>query len=469
MFNECNTKKEVMMDGFIHKSKKHVGFIIKFGGIYSSIASFLSDFFKPLLNTTIFCAILALLFFLVVSLLWSLQFVFPKFKEYNDIIIKKTDGYWFSSIFISSIICLSIFSLMSYFNYNKPDGYFAAKSTMVNNLQKDIGLINETLTSIKENTKVIAEKSKNIDKNTEIIRDETASIKTEVSRINEKSNNFKKEISDDPRKELANMGISWNKYNFENCLGMSDEKCIRLFLLGGFSLNITSDYNPAPITLKFFMQSNPDKNIMNTLLSNGLKMNDPIYKLSEFLAPDNMISLYQNEIFDRFFTNIAHDKFSLADIIGFFSDETDDETLIFLSNNGADFGRILKVLNDIKYDAKHHCRELYYSKDNTKKTYKLPEKRWKLEDEEGLYTEDELEHLQRSHIMANEVLYGEICTDTAYNTYKLLETKINKIRNISNRYNSIYRESEIINKSKKYNLVRGRGDKYMKVDPNIND
>lgn len=451
------------MDGFITKSKKHIAFIIKFGGIYSSIASFLSDFFKPLLNTTIFCALLALLFFLLVSLLWSLQFAFPKFKEYNDIIKKKTDGYWFSSIFISSIICLSVFSLMAYFNYNKPDGYFAAKSTTVNNLQKDIGLINETLTSIKEDTKVIVEKSKSIEKHTEEIKDDTTNIKAEISKINEKANNFKKETSEDPRKELANIGVSWNKYNFENCLSMLDNKCIKLFLDGEFNVNTVSSDGNRPILLNFLSQANPDKRIIDMLFENGLNINKPQYKLSALAVPQEVYNAYNNKLFDNLFLEVANNNFSLADLIIFFGDSKNSNYLQLLKSRGANFENILQLLVKMKHDIKYMCRELYYSKNNTKESFKLPDKRFILKnDNNHFYTSEELNNM-KGEIYADEILYGDICSDNIYLIYKSIIEKIDKLKSIDNKYNTIYINEENRNRKMKRSPTQHKVGTFMKM------
>ena len=449
------------MEGFISKSKKHIGFVIKFGGIYSSIASFLSDFFKPLLNTTIFCALLALIFFLFVSIFWTLQFCFPKFKEYNNIISEKTDGYWFTSIFISSIVCLFIFSLMAYFNYNKPDGYFATRSKVINNLQKDIGLINETLISIKEDTKEIVEKSKKIERHTEKIKDDTSNIKMEISKINEKAGNFKKETSDDPRKELANIGVSWNKYNFENCLSMQDNKCIKLFLQGGFNVNTTSNIGNKPILLNYFSQNSSDDNIAHMLFENGLDINKQIYKLSTLTVPQELYSLYQNKLFDNLFLQIENDNFSLADLIVFFGDSKNNDYLLFLKKQGANFDNILKLLIKLKYDAKYLCRELYYSKNNTKESFKIPDERFMLKNNEGrLYSQKELEKM-KGDILADEILYGEICSDNIYKIYKSINEKINQLIKLDHKYKVINSEEEKKNEQMKRNMMPNKVGKFV--------
>jgi hypothetical protein len=62
---------------------------------------------------------------------------------------------------------------------------------------------------------------------------DVSEIKESVSSIDSKMNNVKKETSDNPRKELANRGISWQEQNFTEAIKNSDVDTVNLFLQGG--------------------------------------------------------------------------------------------------------------------------------------------------------------------------------------------------------------------------------------------
>jgi hypothetical protein len=58
-------------------------------------------------------------------------------------------------------------------------------------------------------------------------------IAASLGRIEIAIENTKQETSTDPRKELANMGLSWTVDNFSNSLLSGDERATKLFLAGG--------------------------------------------------------------------------------------------------------------------------------------------------------------------------------------------------------------------------------------------
>lgn len=56
----------------------------------------------------------------------------------------------------------------------------------------------------------------------------------QLESLNEKAFNFKKESSDDPRKELTNLGVPWNDTSFENALERQDITTVRLFIKANY-------------------------------------------------------------------------------------------------------------------------------------------------------------------------------------------------------------------------------------------
>lgn len=59
---------------------------------------------------------------------------------------------------------------------------------------------------------------------------------TSLGRIETSIGEVKKETSSDPRKELANLGVSWNSQNLSSALANRDVKIVELFLRGGMKV-----------------------------------------------------------------------------------------------------------------------------------------------------------------------------------------------------------------------------------------
>ena len=57
-----------------------------------------------------------------------------------------------------------------------------------------------------------------------------------IKEVNSKIDQVKKETSSDPRKELANLGITWDKGNFHSAIKANDLRIVSLFLDGGINL-----------------------------------------------------------------------------------------------------------------------------------------------------------------------------------------------------------------------------------------
>lgn len=81
---------------------------------------------------------------------------------------------------------------------------------------------------IARNTLETAQNTREMANNTERIADTSEDINAGIQEL-------KKEVSEDPRKELANLGISWNGDNFLDAVRSGDFQTLELFLAGGFN------------------------------------------------------------------------------------------------------------------------------------------------------------------------------------------------------------------------------------------
>jgi len=73
------------------------------------------------------------------------------------------------------------------------------------------------------------------------IREDVGAIRHSTDDIARQARLAKKEVSEDPRKELANMGLSWTAENFLEQIQIGDRRSISLFLEGGMSPKVKTD------------------------------------------------------------------------------------------------------------------------------------------------------------------------------------------------------------------------------------
>ena len=175
------------------------------GGALSAVCGLISDFFMPIAPYGIYLGFTGLLL-LMLSL--GLFFIPAADKRLEKIM---GEAWYLPSFVLLSIFTISMFGFY-YMGKSTPgsSGYLAGSFEELNKLQS------EMLSSIE----AVEINTANIDENTREI-----------------ANTVKKEISEDPRKELANRGIAWNKSNLVNAIVDGDAENIQLFADGDMPLD----------------------------------------------------------------------------------------------------------------------------------------------------------------------------------------------------------------------------------------
>lgn len=103
-----------------------------------------------------------------------------------------------------------------------------------------------------------------------------------LDQISAKLDNVKRETSEDPRKELANLGVSWSGENFLNAVKDGDTRTVQLFLDGGMQVaSAESQGRPLPVMLSL-NETDPAK-MLGLLVENGLDV-DHTYKIHGVLG-----------------------------------------------------------------------------------------------------------------------------------------------------------------------------------------
>lgn len=91
-------------------------------------------------------------------------------------------------------------------------------------------------------------------------------IKTDLKEIKEQLKSVKKETSEDPRKELTNLGIKWQENDFEDAVQRSDLKVLKLFVDSDFVPN--ESYAGSAV---YYALKKSDKSVINYLVEMNLK------------------------------------------------------------------------------------------------------------------------------------------------------------------------------------------------------
>ncbi len=74
---------------------------------------------------------------------------------------------------------------------------------------------------------------------------DTGTLVEKATRIEDTVKHLKRETSEDPRKELANLGVQWDTDSFATALTTGDKRTLELFMAGGF--------RPGGFTIRQFM------------------------------------------------------------------------------------------------------------------------------------------------------------------------------------------------------------------------
>lgn len=96
-------------------------------------------------------------------------------------------------------------------------------------------------TSLIERTRQV---TLDVKKDTTDIKSDTTEIKTGLQNVDGKLSNVKQETSEDPRKELVNLGYQWTLEGFDRALEATDLRAVSLFVTGGW--NPKSDFSANP-------------------------------------------------------------------------------------------------------------------------------------------------------------------------------------------------------------------------------
>ncbi|WP_141400435.1 hypothetical protein [Magnetospirillum sp. 15-1] len=103
------------------------------------------------------------------------------------------------------------------------------------------------------------------------LRDSAASADAGIERINR---SVKRETSEDPRKELANMGLPWTAESFLKSIELGDRRSIDLYLAGGMRPDVRTDQS---VLFYAIVSNSPDLEwTLRRFVQMGLDLDQPM-------------------------------------------------------------------------------------------------------------------------------------------------------------------------------------------------
>lgn len=197
---------------------------------------------------------------------------FPNFIKDEFVELWQPDGvvFWKKSLFqvLAFLTALSVAAAV--YGEDSQKGLLATNIEGVAGLQSSLGVINHKL---------------------DVISAKQDEMKEAIGLV-------KKETSENPRKELANRGVSWNASSFWDALIQNDKEAIQLFIDGGFKNLKEEDDSFNFIKL---MKQNKDLALFQALFDNGVFDKDILSSLyylgalEEFAVRERDIKLEVDE------------------------------------------------------------------------------------------------------------------------------------------------------------------------------
>lgn len=245
-----------------------------FGVVLStgSVAGAVNDLFSPLLSISgyaIAACLLLIAFSLCALAIPAIGSALAKIPV-SDGIHEFFENYWAKPIIVGLIVLSTVLMLASFFTQRNSDnnGLLAATFPSLAVFQEELGIVNVKLSEISQNTNRAA---------------------TGIESIDKKADNFKREVSEDPQKELSNMGVPWTNDGFGQALLRNDTRVVSLFLAAGW--NLTSDFGEGNAIGHYVARgdmSNPSRveDIFDMLVRHGLSVNAPIFRFRGTRAAD---------------------------------------------------------------------------------------------------------------------------------------------------------------------------------------
>jgi hypothetical protein len=301
------------------KALRNVGILV------TGLVAVVSDVLAPVGPFALPVAVLAgaLAIFLVLPIPWIGSLGRRLFKSYWRVPVVATLALSAALLFGAHVLTQSAPS----------DGWIGSHVSALGDVQQSLGLVEEQ---------------------TQAISETTSDIKKDTEEIKDKLDDVKQETSDDPRKELANLGVTWSQQSFVDALMAGDERTVRLFLEGGMSPAVS--HSGASAVLYMLQTQLPDPKPMLELMAEaGFDFDTNLH--------DGRVLPHYSDSFPPFFESellpdgyISAGKFDGPMLLWLvirsssgITEEWDLSTIAYLKSKGVDLKVTLQFLEALEY------------------------------------------------------------------------------------------------------------------------
>lgn len=285
--------------------KRNLALPLKTGGILGAVLGFVGDVLQPIASIGETLAFVGVGVFLL-----SLCFIaIPPLDKYLK---ANFADYWYTPFAITTTLFIVITygaNLVSDKYGNDDNGVVAKYIPGVEKLQESLGIIDKSLKDIKSGQRITHGKLDNISEAQIVTHNKIDKANNEQTALSSKNyaaikevqvgqGLLKKETSLNPRKELANQGVSWNSESFTAALNEPNAEHVRLFIEG--SKPALALYRGDGKFCSFLTSAAPkDVNlVIDLLVDRGVDISKPIYSSSTF-STENLLhcslKYYEND------------------------------------------------------------------------------------------------------------------------------------------------------------------------------
>jgi len=265
--------------------------VVKFGKALALAGAILTiaDFAQPLAPISAYMIVASIV---LIAVLIFLKYIINKWNDHLS-----TLNYFGAMTLVMSIV---LFLFQNQNEEAKEMGILSASIPGLSELQKSLGLVEKQLGQI-------AGSMKSIDK---------------------KMDNVKKETSNNPRKELRNMGVDWDGHSFYDAASRGDLKTVDLFLNGGMKPDtLVPNTHPGSSVIVKLIEKNPQPTI--PMIKHFIKKGFDINKKIPYKAGNIMTGYYDVQ----------------TDLITATVIKNNSAVIKFLRKQGADLDSVKSYLN----------------------------------------------------------------------------------------------------------------------------
>lgn len=233
-------------------------------GIIPVCVAVVGDLLEPIWNfSTLFLGVFALLMAIAIVLVWDRSRKYTNWSTDAETLDERFEGPGLLLV-ISLLGLLFAGGAQMWRRVGETpanQSVLAEHFTAAKTLQAQLGITSQQLASVDSKLQKVSEETKASRKVLGKISEDTQSIDRTLKKV-------KKETSDDPRKELANIGVDWSTDSFAEAIVGADMRVLELFLLGG--MKPISQHKGASLAAYALQPGVPDRvNIVKLFMKYG--------------------------------------------------------------------------------------------------------------------------------------------------------------------------------------------------------